>query len=241
MKGRLNLKKKYPENAIEFHDNIAVKWAAKYSSGIFNQRLETWKNIFLKYVKDDETWLDAGCGSGTLTKVIAENCVTVMAFDASNNMIKNFKQSLSQDQKNIFLQRGDLPDLSFLREQKFNGIVCSSVLEYLYDVEETLKKFHNHLDTKGKLLISIPNKGFNIRSIQLIIRRVALFFNLKTFNYLRYSIFCESKSTIIGILNSSGFDVIDVIPFVPNKDKVFYKYLAPSLYIYVAESKNEFD
>ncbi|MDB2398535.1 class I SAM-dependent methyltransferase [Planktomarina sp.] len=236
---KLNFGKR--KDAVEFHNEIAATWSERYSSGIFNQRLKVWELLISNYVKSTDIWLDAGCGSGTLTKLMAERCVEVKAFDASKNMIKNFKDSLCKEQQNIIICHGDLSDLAFLEQQKCNGIICSSVLEYIQNVEGVLYSLNQHLENHGKLIISVPNKGFNIRLVQQFLRRIAKIFNFHIFSYLQFSIYCENKKTFIKTLKSTGYQVIDVVPFKPNSDRFFYKYLAPSIYIYIAEKRYSVD
>jgi len=224
-------------DAVQFHDQIASEWSQKYKSGVFKQRFKLWSKILKKYLKSDETWLDAGCGAGDLTKVIVEHCTHTIAFDPSENMLQSLRSNTEIDLKKVSTYNGNINDLSFIEEKKVSGIICSSVFEYLKNIDPALNECHQILQNDGKLIVSIPAKGFNIRYIQNILRRIGIIFNVNLFNYLEHSVFHETKENFIQILYQNGFDCLEVYDFKPNAEKILYSFMAPVIYIYVAVKK----
>ena len=235
MKEATQSKRKNSIDAIQFHDQIASEWSQKYKSGVFKQRFKLWSKIIEKYLKSDETWLDAGCGAGDLTKVIVKHCNHTIAFDPSKNMLQSLRNNTEIDLNQVSIYTGKINDLSFIRGKKVSGIICSSVFEYLKNVDSALNECHQILQNDGKLIVSIPTKGLNIRYFQKILRRIGIIFNIKLFNYLEHSVFYETKDNFIRILNQNGFDCLEVYDFKPNAEKILYNFLAPVICIYIAE------
>ena len=237
MKRLLKLQKNSSENAVEFHDHLANEWSKKYTSGIFKQRLKLWRAILKKYMKYEDTWLDAGCGAGDLTKIIIEHCAYVIAFDASKKMLQSLNSSPEIDRNRVTVLSGDINDLSFLNSTQVNGIICSSVMEYLSNVNNALNEFNKTLSPNGTLIVSIPNKAFNLRYVQVILRRLALNFNFNIFSYLEFSIYCETKENFVKTLEMNGFDCVGLYDFKPHRHRFLFNFLAPAIYIYVAVKK----
>ena len=229
--------KQNPSDAIEFHDKLAPNWSTKYRTGVFKQRLVLWKTILRKYVTNEQVWLDAGCGSGDLSVILLNYNAKVIAIDASKNMIKSLQAREFEDIQisNLRASIEDINDLRFLHEDNVDGIVCSSVLEYIRDINLPLSEFHNSLKIGGILIFSLPNKGINIRLIQRFIRKILDLFSIDVFNYLEYSITHENKRSVKEILEKNSFDLAEVYSFTPISNFYFLKLLAPTMYIYVAK------
>ena len=56
---------------------------------------------------------------------------------------------------NIKLERGDITNLNF-KNNTFDGIICSEVLEHIEDDGTAIKEFHRTLNENGKLFLSVP-------------------------------------------------------------------------------------
>lgn len=227
-------------DAIGFHDKLAPNWSKKYRTGIFKQRLVLWETILRKYVTNEQVWLDAGCGSGDLSVVLLNYNAKVIAIDASKNMINSLQARELNDipLSNLKASIEDINNLRFLHDDNVDGIVCSSVLEYIHDINSPLSEFHNVLKIGGILIFSLPNKGINVRLIQRFIRKILGLFSIDVFNYLEYSVTQENKRSVKEILKKNSFDLAEVYSFTPISKFYFLKLLAPTMYIYVAKRIN---
>lgn len=112
--------------------------------------LETDNKNLLKYLKEGISVLDVGCGSGAITKGIAEKAGKAMGIDTSESLI-------AQARKNY----GDIPNLEFQvadihtfdTTERYDIITAARVLQWLSDPKETLLKLKPLLKEGGVLAI----------------------------------------------------------------------------------------
>ena len=96
--------------------------------------------------------LDIGCGTGNLGRFIKKHrkC-EIVGITYSQIEVEIASQAIDQ----VFavdLNTSELPDLG-----RFDCIICSHVLEHLYQPQDFLDKLHNLLELDGKLIIALPN------------------------------------------------------------------------------------
>ncbi|MEI5906602.1 class I SAM-dependent methyltransferase [Bacillus spongiae] len=110
--------------------------------------------------------LDAGCGEGYLSRLLAEKGAIVTAVDYAQKMIEMAKQRTSSDAP-IHYRQGNCEQLSFLADAQFDTIVSNMVLQDLEDYEAALREMHRLLTDGGVCIFSIlhpcfitPNSGW---------------------------------------------------------------------------------
>jgi len=110
-----------------------------------------------KYVNKNDTVLDAACGIGYGSTILAKKAGAVLSVDCSNEAIDYCKKYWNKD--NIECMVLNLEDNFKIEEdKKFNVIVSLETVEHLdVNVIDTCKKFYNLLETGGHLIISHPN------------------------------------------------------------------------------------
>ena len=99
--------------------------------------------------------LDYGCGTGaTLTQVLGRTGDEILGLDQHKPSIDaaGRKNPLS----NVRYDVGELTDL-LSRNERFDVIICSEVLEHLREPETYLRGFHRLLNMPGILMLSVPN------------------------------------------------------------------------------------
>ena len=74
-------------NGVEFHDKLADSWNDGYKKRSFNKRLFLFSKLFKMLIKPNSKWLDAGCGSGSLSRELACHGACVDSIDGSSKMI----------------------------------------------------------------------------------------------------------------------------------------------------------
>jgi SAM-dependent methyltransferase len=154
------------EPAVRYYEGLASRWEGKYRQPAFRAReemiLSCWQDLGLA-----GHWLDAGCGSGRLSRMLAKAGCLVRAVDASASMTAlaageaeaaGISHSLVVEWVNTI---ESLPFASGV----FDGILCSSVLEYLPDPERCLSEFSRVLRPGGGLVLSVPNRGSVLRRL----------------------------------------------------------------------------
>lgn len=93
--------------------------------------------------------LDVGCGAGGVLSHFPDRARVGVDFDQS---LVSYGRSMG-----LNLNYGGIFDESyFVGYKKFKLIICSHVLEHLYDVNETLLKIKDLLDKDGYLYVEVP-------------------------------------------------------------------------------------
>jgi 2-polyprenyl-6-hydroxyphenyl methylase/3-demethylubiquinone-9 3-methyltransferase len=94
-----------------------------------------------------------------------------------------------------------------------DGILCSSVLEYVDNPGACLAEFARVLRSGGVLIITVPNRYSLVRRAQVITHRLGPLVQRECFAFLDYSKNEYSPSEFRTVLRSHGFATDKVIPF----------------------------
>jgi trans-aconitate 2-methyltransferase len=167
---------------------------------------ESWAIELLEKIKisESEIVMDAGCGTGRVTKIIANKVKRgkVYAVDLDENMIINAKKNL-KDLSNIVFVKSDLSDVKL--PEKIDLVFSNAVIHWILDHKKLFTNFWDVLKPGGKLLIQCGGKG-NLDTIPNALEKVR-----KTQRFDHYFKnwkipwnFASSADTI-KILNEIGF------------------------------------
>lgn len=154
--------------AIAFHDQLAEHWEQKYAHSTFGRRVDVILTMPAARAQEGEHWLDAGCGTGTIARRLAQQGCRVTAVDGSARMIEVAERAAAAERGSRlvrFLRVDDVVSLPF-DAASFDAIVCSSVLEYVADPSRVLGEFARVLRPFGKLIVSVPNRRALLRRLQ---------------------------------------------------------------------------
>jgi 2-polyprenyl-6-hydroxyphenyl methylase/3-demethylubiquinone-9 3-methyltransferase len=220
-----NFKNKSTEfESVEFHETLAKKWSAGYNSGGFHLRKRFFRALLETVVQTNSRWLDAGCGSGVLTRELSSLGAIGLAVDASPAMIEVANKEGFQDSQRFSyklvttIEKLDLPNASF------DGVLCSSVIEYVNEPEKALSEFFRIIKPGGVLLVSAPNRLSPIRLSQKFIRTILNISGKNCFSYLAVSKNDFRASQFRKLMESFGFIVgrIDIFdPLLPHSLSIF--------------------
>ena len=194
--------------AISFHDRLASGWEDEYKSDIFGVRLKVLSDLIPGDLRG-RAWLDAGCGTGTISRWLAvERGASVLAIDGSDRMLSHALPAGGVEYRKADIVWTGLPD------QSCDGIVCSSVLEYLPFPEAALEEFHRVLKPGGVLLASVPNRVLSVRIPLVLIYWLTRSLGTKRrFAYLDYSRHSYSAGEFRAVLGDNGFATERVVEF----------------------------
>jgi len=151
-----------PNPAISFHDQLAERWEQKYAGGSFSRRAAAILTL-PGGARPGEHWLDAGCGTGTLARHLAHQGCRVTGVDGSARMIEVAERAAAGiHHAPAFRHVHDVVSLPFAAGA-FDGVVCSSVLEYVHSPPLVLAELARVLRPGGRLLVSVPNRRSLLR------------------------------------------------------------------------------
>ena len=203
----------------QFHEDLASNWSSGYISGSFERRLDVVRSLLHDLVIPDSKWLDAGCGAGLLTRELCSMGALANGIDASPKMIIAAQtESLLVNELLSFRQVGSIEVIDS-ESCVFDGVLCSSVIEYVESPHKVLGEFARVLKPGGKLLVSVPNKRSLVRNMQKLCRYLAGWFGGNVFGYLSVSKREFTTSEIASSLQKVGFSIDKIEkfdPFIPN-------------------------
>lgn len=144
------------------------KWDAKNYHKVSSIQ-ENWAKELLskRKWKGNEVLVDAGCGSGRVTKIIANILKEgrIYAIDLDKNMIENAKINL-KDQENIIFINSDLSTVEL--PEPVDIIFSNAVIHWIKDHYKLFCNFWKLLKQSGEILIQCGGKG-NLGTIKPIL------------------------------------------------------------------------
>jgi ubiquinone/menaquinone biosynthesis C-methylase UbiE len=146
----------------KLYDEKSISWNSFHRSELVKR-----KNIILgiveKHIKKNYldrkhfNILDIGCGAGELMLEIIKKGESVCGIDNSEGMINTAKFRLSEYNVGKYtLILSDAEHLP-LKNKKFDIIICSGVLEYIFNQQKALLEISQILNNEGILIVSLPN------------------------------------------------------------------------------------
>jgi len=204
-----------PRDAVAYHSRLASGWEQRYRNRSFKARQAVLSECLGARDLTGASWLDAGCGTGTLSRWLAERGCQVIAVDASVEMVQAAAQLAQADERSIQLRFERVETIAQLPllSQSCDGVLCSSVLEYVSDVDACLKEFARVLRPDGLLLVSVPNRHSMVRLAQAACHRLAKRMGQSWFAFMDYSHHQYSAHQFERRLAAYGFCSEKVVAF----------------------------
>lgn len=115
----------------------------------------------MKYFMDinkEDIVLDAGCGDGFISTVIAKKAKKVVAIDIDANIIEWNKKTIKLNNLD-FICVDITGELDFRRVPHFTKIICLDVLEHVKQSADTIRNFALLLKPGGEVFITVPTGG----------------------------------------------------------------------------------
>ena len=203
-----------PQDVVAYHGALAGDWEGRYRKRSFRARLEVLEECLRGRDLAGAKWLDAGCGTGTLSRFLAEKGCSVTGLDAAPRMIEVARQqarhgSSGELRFEVSPTIEQLPDA----EASLDGILCSSVLEYVQNPEQCLAEFARVLRPGGTLLVSVPNAESVIRRGQVGLHHMGRSLGQRWLDFVQYSRNEYSADEFTTLLRTRGFETERTIVF----------------------------
>jgi 2-polyprenyl-3-methyl-5-hydroxy-6-metoxy-1,4-benzoquinol methylase len=202
-------------DAVTYHASLADGWERRSQKRSFRMR----QSVLLKCLQGRNlagtVWLDAGCGSGTLARWLAARGCSVLGVDAASEMVAAAAQAanaLNCSDRLSFVHVNTIARLA-LDDNLLDGILCSSVLEYVPDPSACLTEFARVLKPGGLLLVSIPNRNSVVRRMQMACHQLGDLLGQKWARFLDYSRHQYSRHEFEQLLMQAGFQGQKLVPF----------------------------
>lgn len=202
-------------DAVAYHASLARQWEQRYRKPSFQIR----ETVLLKSLQGwnlaGSLWLDAGCGTGALSRWLAARGCGVLGVDASQEMVGAAIQSA---QLQNYFERLDFVRITSvahlaLDDASLDGVLCSSVLEYVPDPRACLGEFARVLRPGGLLVVSVPNRNSLVRRMQLASYYLGDRLGQSWCKFLEYSRHQYSAREFAWLLAQSGFAGRKLVPF----------------------------
>lgn len=176
---------------------------AKYLFDLIkSQMLESGLDIY-----DVKTFIDIGCGNGTLTYYFNKylGAEFAVGLDIDRKLID---EARSLKSSHIRLIWGDGACLPF-RDESVNCITLFSIFEHVEDQNRLLQEAHRILKKDGLLIMQIPNKYF---PIELHTGMPLINFSSKLTNEyakrtIGYQVHLQSRREIMHVIGNSNFKI----------------------------------
>ena len=222
----------------KFHETLALGWSDSYLNKGFSRRLYFWSKILNKLIVPNSSWADLGCGSGTLTEIILDRGATVVGVDQSPAMIQEaYKNLYAKYGSLVRLVESDVTKIDELQNESFDGVISSSVFEYLSLPKQALNEINRLLRPNGLLVVSIPPTLSIVRLVQKFVRFILGLVGVNIFEYLTVSNFEIKPNEIHEFFKDSGFVVRKVEKFDSKLPGWIFYFLRPSLLVILANKK----
>lgn len=204
-----------PSDVVAYHGELAGEWEARYRKRSFRARLEVLEECLRGRSLAGTQWLDAGCGTGTLTRFLAERGCFVTGLDAAPRMIEIARDEArmhSCGERMTFQVAETIARLPHA-DVSLDGLLCSSVLEYVPNVEQCLTGFARVLKPGGVLLVSVPNSRSLVRRGQVAMHGWGRRLGRRWLEFIEHSRNEYSIPEFTALLGSRGFATENVVAF----------------------------
>jgi ubiquinone/menaquinone biosynthesis C-methylase UbiE len=204
----------FAPDAVAYHASLADAWERRYRKHSFQMRQAILMKSLQGWDLAGTLWLDAGCGTGTLARWLAKHGCSVLGVDAASEMVAAARAASAENHPDrlSFVQISSIAHLE-LDDRSLDGILCSSVLEYVPDPSACLAEFARVLKPGGLLLVSVPNRNSVVRRTQLACHRLGARLGQSWCKFLDYSRHQYSKPEFETLLAQAGLWREKLVPF----------------------------
>ncbi|MGD9568546.1 MAG: class I SAM-dependent methyltransferase [Sedimentibacter sp.] len=119
---------------------------------------EKWTSFIINKIGSNRKILEAACGTGSITRLLAENNYKVTAFDISHDMLMRAYEKLGRS-PGVKLLNMDMT--SFKIDDKFEAaICCCDGINYITEnqIRMFFKNVYNHLNENSRFIFDMSTK-----------------------------------------------------------------------------------
>jgi len=157
-----------PEQEVaRYWDDNANVWADHVRQGWDKYREHFNNPAFFEFIGDlsGKTVLDAGCGEGYNTRLLASSGARMTGVDISERMIELARQEEQREPLGVRYELASFSDLGIFDDAAFDAVVSSMALMDGPDFEGAVKEIFRVLRPGGELMFSIIHPCFMTRGL----------------------------------------------------------------------------
>uniref|UniRef100_UPI0035B403BE methyltransferase domain-containing protein n=1 Tax=Hylemonella sp. TaxID=2066020 RepID=UPI0035B403BE len=115
------------------------------------------------YVRDGDTVLDAACGLGYGSRMLAFGCSAsrVIGSDLDPDSVAYARANFCQDEPRLFFETADAQNLGFLPDNSIDLFVSFETLEHVPNPKQLIAEAKRILRPGGRFIASVPNLWVN--------------------------------------------------------------------------------
>jgi len=198
---------------VDYHERLASGWTDRYAGGGFRRRYDFVAGSVLPDTLAGQNWIDVGCGSGVFTRLLAERGAKALGVDGAAAMVAAAEGGGTAGGA-LRYRRAAVEELGGIGE-RFDGLLCLSVVEYVDDPDAAFADFAALLVPGGRLVMSVPNALAPVRLAQRAARRLGRVVGVDVAPYLAISRHGFTPRRLVRALAAHGLAVRRVLGFDP--------------------------
>jgi 2-polyprenyl-3-methyl-5-hydroxy-6-metoxy-1,4-benzoquinol methylase len=167
--------KSYPSEGVVLDDEMVGEAWDRFAD-TWNDRYSKFGDKNRQYLIDPAVFkilgevggrrvLDAGCGNGYLSRLLAGKGAKVVGVDLSRRFIEIAEGFEEKEPLGIEYHVGSICTLSMLDDEAFDFVVCNIVLDDLQEIDRAVMEIRRVLRVGGKLVFSILHPCFASPSV----------------------------------------------------------------------------
>jgi SAM-dependent methyltransferase len=153
------------EEVARYWDRNADLWAEQVRKGWDTYREHFNNPAFLRFIGglNGKTVLDAGCGEGYNTRLLARGGARMVGIDVSRRMIAHARQEEERETLGIRYEVASFCDLSLFPQASFDTVISFMALMDGPDFDGAAREIFRVLRPAGELVFSITHPCFMTR------------------------------------------------------------------------------
>ena len=218
-----------------YHEALADNWSAGYGRGGFQKRMRFMEQRLRASVRPGSQWLDLGCGSGILCDILQTCGARGEGVDGSPRMVEMANQGKAARDGAFTFRIIESIERSGCADAAFDGVLCSSVIEYVDAPDQALDEIGRVVKAEGSLVLTVAHSRSAVRLAQRVLRALFRLVGRDRFSYLSVSRVTYTRAGITAALRARGWQVQEVAQFDPVLPRALLPVLPGSLLAVVAK------
>ncbi|KPK01026.1 MAG: hypothetical protein AMK71_07105 [Nitrospira bacterium SG8_35_4] len=189
-----------------------MKWDAEKYDRVNIQQFESGRELMaLANVKETESILDLGCGTGKLTAEMAGLAFkgNVLGIDPSTGMIKKARERCSAI-RNVTLEH--IPAQAMTYTGKFDLVFSNLALQWINDIHRVAGLIYQSLKRGGRIAFQLPASNFSPEFFECINRVIRDLRYELIFRDWRPPWYLPTENDYLEFLCIAGFENVRVFP-----------------------------